>query len=332
MTSDYLEVMPFVIDPHKDWEVVDVEHVLTHDFLIKDKDELAELADGKNIIVDVSREPMNDTDAWLADNMPVEHYVVMTSNLNFMKSDHEKIIFFPRYYPDSLLALDQVPKLDVDTVTNCDRKYIASCLNGRARSHRIQNFMGLLDKPYFDKMRVSIHNTLQRERETNPPPELSTLCPKLLQKFEAYAANLPDFYPNDWSVNDDAYTNSYINIVTETMVTGDCWHLSEKLWKPILSGQFGLYIAYPGTVSHLRYLGFDVFDDYIDHSYDKESDWKKRIKMIHDQLDKLAELDWQKVFTDTRDRRLKNYKLFYSGELLRWANDSLEGYGTIKVL
>jgi hypothetical protein len=332
MTSDYLEVMPFTIEPHKDWKIVDVEHVLTHDFLIKDSSTLSNLADNKKLIVDVSREPMGDTDEWLSDNIPLEHYVVMTSNLNFLDSDSDRIIFFPRYYPDSLLALDQVPKLDQDVILNCNRKYVASCLNGRARSHRIQNFMGLLSKPYFDQLRVSIHNTLERERETNPPPELSELDPAILSSFEDYAKDLPDFYPNDWSVNDSAYTDSYINIVTETMVTGKCWHLSEKLWKPIISGQFGLYIAYPGTVDHLRYLGFDVFDDYIDHSYDQEQDWKKRIAMVHEQLDTLIDLDWQQIFKDTIERRLKNYKLFYSGSLLRWANDSLEGYGTIKVL
>jgi hypothetical protein len=54
--------------------------------------------------------------------------------------------------------------------------------------------------------------------------------------------------------------------------------------------QMPLFIAAPGYVNQLRILGFDLFDDIIDHSYDREDNIFKRCDMVFDELKRLTEL------------------------------------------
>jgi len=64
------------------------------------------------------------------------------------------------------------------------------------------------------------------------------------------------------------YTNA-VNVVCETMeLDSQPINLSEKTFKAFAWHQIPLWHASPGTVQLVRDLGFDVFDDIIDHSYD----------------------------------------------------------------
>jgi hypothetical protein len=56
--------------------------------------------------------------------------------------------------------------------------------------------------------------------------------------------------------------------------------LSEKTYKIFLMGQMPLILGVPDTVSWIRRLGFDVFDDIINHSYDQEPDPGRRIDLV----------------------------------------------------
>ena len=63
--------------------------------------------------------------------------------------------------------------------------------------------------------------------------------------------------------------------------------LTEKTFKVFAWHQIGLWFAVPGTVSEVRRAGFDVFDDWVDHSYDDIEDQPKRFDQVFDQLDRL---------------------------------------------
>jgi hypothetical protein len=53
---------------------------------------------------------------------------------------------------------------------------------------------------------------------------------------------------------------------------------SEKIWKPIASGQLFLVVGSPGTCAWLRKLGFYTFDD----EYDIEQNFASRLNLIAD--------------------------------------------------
>lgn len=70
------------------------------------------------------------------------------------------------------------------------------------------------------------------------------------------------------TINPIFYTNA-INVICETMeLDNQPINLSEKTFKAFAWHQIPLWHASPGTVQLVRDLGFDVFDDIIDHSYD----------------------------------------------------------------
>ena len=74
---------------------------------------------------------------------------------------------------------------------------------------------------------------------------------------------------------EEHYTNSYCNIVFETVFDADQsggTFLTEKIFKPIKHGQPFVVAGPPGTLRTLRSLGYRTFDHCIDTSYDTITD------------------------------------------------------------
>lgn len=90
---------------------------------------------------------------------------------------------------------------------------------------------------------------------------------------------------------DDAILDSCISLITETACFGpDQIFVTEKTFRSLLSPRpFVIHWSdiQVGGIEYLRNLGFDVHDDLIDHSYDKEPHPVKRMQMILDQLENL---------------------------------------------
>jgi hypothetical protein len=64
------------------------------------------------------------------------------------------------------------------------------------------------------------------------------------------------------------YTNSYVEIVAETLFSEKSGIITEKFLNSVYGCNFPIIISTCGTVQVLRDMGFDMFDDVIDHSYD----------------------------------------------------------------
>lgn len=67
----------------------------------------------------------------------------------------------------------------------------------------------------------------------------------------------------------------------------DKFFITEKTMKFINCKQIPIFLSVSGYVDHLRSLGVDVFDDFVNHSYDRVHDTDLRIKMIVDELSRL---------------------------------------------
>lgn len=64
------------------------------------------------------------------------------------------------------------------------------------------------------------------------------------------------------------YQSCQINIVTETDYDQRPGVISEKTLYAFVAKQMPILIAHPGAVQDCRDMGFDMFDDVVDHSYD----------------------------------------------------------------
>jgi hypothetical protein len=79
--------------------------------------------------------------------------------------------------------------------------------------------------------------------------------------------------------------------------------MTEKSYKCFALFQIPIWLAPYRAVACYRELGFDVFDDIIDHSYDLEIDPVKRISMVADQIQTICDQSHERL------RQIKNHLL-----------------------
>lgn len=88
----------------------------------------------------------------------------------------------------------------------------------------------------------------------------------------------------------DIFEHSYVNLVTETMFDDNlkAIHVTEKSFRPLYFYQIPLILS---TCNHINYMkkefGFDFYDDFIDHSYDNETNQIKRFKLYTNEVNRL---------------------------------------------
>jgi hypothetical protein len=117
--------------------------------------------------------------------------------------------------------------------------------------------------------------------------------------------------------------NSYsypINFVTENvtgLVNGDespygLITFSEKSIKPFIAHQIPLIFGVFGIQQRLRDLGFDLFDDYVNHnSYENIKDPYRRLQKMVLELKRLLEFDNIKFLNDNKNRFINNHLKVY---------------------
>jgi hypothetical protein len=128
--------------------------------------------------------------------------------------------------------------------------------------------------------------------------------------------------------NDLKHHTSTVIIVSENTIGNDMnshddsFHITftEKTIKPFVRGQIPLIHSYVGLQSELRELGFDLYDDFVNHSYENESDSVKRLEMIIDEGKRLLYLDTEKYIEENQIRIYKNKKLC---EYLIWQGKTI---------
>lgn len=67
----------------------------------------------------------------------------------------------------------------------------------------------------------------------------------------------------------DVYGSCAVNVVTETQYDHAPGIITEKTFYAMAAGQIPIIIGHPGAVQDLQELGFDVFPDIVDTSYDR---------------------------------------------------------------
>jgi hypothetical protein len=87
--------------------------------------------------------------------------------------------------------------------------------------------------------------------------------------------------------------------------------VSEKSWKPLFSGQLFLILGPLGIIRYLKDIGVDVFDDWLDHDYDQETDLDKKIQLLMTAVGGIID-HVDQIWSSTVARRQKNLDLVYS--------------------
>jgi len=122
--------------------------------------------------------------------------------------------------------------------------------------------------------------------------------------------------------------NSLIQIVVETYTETKVQHglgpklasyekriwLSEKSFKPFATNMLPIYAAEQHTVKHLRSMGYDLYDDLINHDYDEEENDLSRLervvlecKRLSNKKEEICDFitnNWNRI--ESNNRHLKN--------------------------
>ncbi len=131
--------------------------------------------------------------------------------------------------------------------------------------------------------------------------------------------------------NSISHNSSYSDNPFWSSIDSDRHFFTEKSAKPFLMGQIPLFISTPGYVQQLRKLGFDLFDDIVNHDYDKEDYVLKRCNEVYKELKRISLQDLKqidyKVKTYCLQRLQKNIdnliKLGSKEKLIEWINNQI---------
>lgn len=239
---------------------------------------------------------------------------------------HENALFFPFWamtYPIGRGV--RIPTLN--EATNRKRNYLASCINARHQFDRFINLTSMQQYWDFFNPGRSIITCPLIDHATNNAVDVDQIANKIKESWPAGATIfkeklvplLPLQHPSmsviDFSNSASlvetitaavpAYTDAYINIIGETSQFDP--FVSEKSLKPMLAGQLFVTIGVPGTIQLLTNLGFDVFDDIIEHSrYSEYPDVHIRVQELHAYIGQMNQWNWEQIFKETEHRRLQN--------------------------
>lgn len=118
----------------------------------------------------------------------------------------------------------------------------------------------------------------------------------------------------EYDIINPLFRTCAVNIIAESSCQSDpgVWRsifVTEKTFKAFGMLQIPIWWAVPGLVACVRRMGFDVFDDVVDHSYDLETKEDQRLNMLLDQIAKLDTMDLGNLRNNLRDRLLANWHL-----------------------
>ena len=127
----------------------------------------------------------------------------------------------------------------------------------------------------------------------------------LAQRQLPLVIDTPDFsrLPMESNANDltKFYQNSLVHITAESYFFERKIHLTEKTYKPIAYKQPFIMLSSPGSLKHLKDLGFKTFSDFWDESYDACLDHDERFKMILNVVETIANWPLKKKLQFTHD-------------------------------
>lgn len=118
-------------------------------------------------------------------------------------------------------------------------------------------------------------------------------------------------------VVENSYENETVAIKGQLLHINNAWNrnfITEKTGKAFIQMQLPIFVATQGYVSYIRKLGFDVFDDIIDHSYDNVLSPYYRLQSIADEVERIhrlclesGETDYRNLVHNFQERTQKNF-------------------------
>jgi hypothetical protein len=190
---------------------------------------------------------------------------------------------------------------------------------------------GLVSLPLVDRYHGKIVNEIF-DTNSNLDNEHKALVLKTIGKLETPLTIDTNNINGTFSakLNLEENQKAFWHIVTETNFYHPKLHLTEKIFKPIVSYRPFILASYAGNLKYLRSYGFKTFSDFIDESYDDETDNNKRMVMIVDEIEKLCKLSktqQQEMFESMKPILEYNFNHFFGDFKKVIVHEMVYGFG-----
>lgn len=213
-------------------------------------------------------------------------FILLTSleNLNsYISRENVKIV---PWGGDITNQQNQYISLDPVLDKNFNSKFNYISLNRNPRHHRLLLVSLLHDLGLQEYGLISyiFQKELGENLEVdwNFTEEQTVIKDKLVNGFKKFRhADLQivdsvDIYEKNDNGNVDNFKNklqhyykeTFVEIVTETSYVESAFLITEKFLNSVYGCNFPIILCSTGTVQFLKSIGFDMFDDIVDHSYD----------------------------------------------------------------
>jgi hypothetical protein len=181
------------------------------------------------------------------------------------------------------------------TVTTVDWEHKQTCFNfmfNKVRPHRLIlsrliNYFGLTDYVYSQSWPQAVHGIQKSDSVSNLDSDtVEKICRTVQQNQNSYLLDGQTLTSDNHFILDDITKNnaevyekllkktmfepSYISLITEPLYHEHATFITEKTIMAIYGGTVPIWIGGYGTADRMRNLGFDVFGDLVDHSYQYE--------------------------------------------------------------
>ncbi len=193
------------------------------------------------------------------------------------------------------------------------RKHVNNTLSFTHTSKRYDMlYLNKMNRPHRQSMFDAISKTdlLDNSLYTQWPKK------KLPSDYELpWAQNYP-LYGMDQDIYEKPYNDTKFSLISETNDNNTEVFITEKLWKAIMAEHIFVLHGNYLYLQKLREIGFKTFGNYIDESYDLESDPQKRIHKIVHTCQQLKKSNWQDLYLQTQSLRKHNYNMLFNKERL----------------
>ena len=203
------------------------------------------------------------------------------------------------------------------------RTKLYSCLARKLRNNRLL----MISELYRRKLNYSGNITCgwsEEDQHLYDNPNIIKYIPDNLKLLLPIEIGTPDNHLGMVKLEPEMYRTVF-NLVLESNAapelysqtplietTSDRHFLTEKTIKAFVLGQIPIILSLPGFVNELRTLGFDMFDDVVNHDYDDIIDIQARVEAIANRISKVARITipaWNSYLIKNMPRLIKNYQL-----------------------
>jgi len=160
-----------------------------------------------------------------------------------------------------------------------------NCFMNRVRSDRHEVFYELIRRNLLGKGAVSYNITRQELNNEYNSAKMSHYKEEHTIAQDMMPYNVVD----ELGTLEQVIMKTNVSLILETYMNVDHVVFSEKLFRALQLPRPWILFCSPQSVKLLRYHGFDVLDDYVDHSYDEQFSKHRRMHMLLDQLQTFVE-------------------------------------------